>query len=143
MGVDVGSRLHVAVREHLPESERDGRESPLWFAGIVGWDDLDGLMERFNIRHCVIDGNPEAYTTRQFALRHRSRTWLAYCGRRESGTRQQRGESGDPHSCQINRTEAMDAVMQRVRDGLATLPSETRGLGGLVRPKDGFGEYYP
>ena len=140
MGVDVGTRLHVVIREHVSKGKQGKRR--LWFAGDVGWEDLDGLLEQYRVRRCVIDSQPEGHTTRTFGLRHRNKVWLAYYGRQESGTSWPRGKSGQPNICRINRTESLDAVVQSFRDGLAALPRNARRLGGRFRERDGAGEYY-
>ena len=139
MGVDVGLTLHVVIREHSDEPSQPRR---LWFAGQVGWEDLDGLMERFNAPRIVIDAQPEAYMAGTFALRHRSQTWLAYYGRREVGIDWRKGETGKPHTMHLNRTEMLDAVMAHFRDQSLPIPRDARRLGARFRSADGFAEYY-
>ena len=139
MGVDVGLTLHVVIREHSDEPSQPRR---LWFAGQVGWEDLDGLMERFNAPRIVIDAQPEAYMAGTFALRHRSQTWLAYYGRREVGIDWRKGETGKPHTVHLNRTEMLDAVMAHFRDQSLPIPRDARRLGARFRSPDGFAEYY-
>ena len=41
-----------------------------------------------------------------------------------------------------NRTELLDTVMHRFREGLSELPREARRLGGRFRSGDGYAEYY-
>ena len=69
MGVDVGLKLHVVIREHVHETVRDrdgfyhqrsARLPRLWFAETVAsFDELDALMERFHVKEAVIDALPE------------------------------------------------------------------------------------
>ena len=76
MGVDVGAKLHVVIREHVydddawPEDarrDRTERAPRLWFARTVeDFDDLDDLMERFNVCHGVIDALPETRMASDF-----------------------------------------------------------------------------
>ena len=69
MGVDVGLRLHVVVRELTLESRHDefgrfvgrsARAPRLWHtAELRDFEELDALMARFHVEQCVIDALPE------------------------------------------------------------------------------------
>ena len=148
MGVDVGTKLHVVIREHVYDPDRrrrgidQGRPEPppsLWYAGTVQeFAELDALMERFNVQYCVIDALPETRLAADLARRHRN-VWCAYYN----------ASTTDHGSCEkvkrvrivrLDRTQALDATVARFRDGTAQLPRAARQLGGRV---DGaIGEYY-
>ena len=149
MGVDVGIRLHVVIRERRDRArerthsaaEQAAFKPRLWFTGEVSsFGDLDTLMERFNVKVGVIDAFPETHLAREFALRHRQDVWLAQYGRQQPGHERLRGGPGESNLYHVNRVEALDAMFQRFRDGIAELPCDARGLGGRV--KEGLGEYY-
>lgn len=142
MGVDVGLRLHVVIREHASTAPRFGVQRPprLWFAGEVGWPELETLAERYNVRSAVIDALPEGSRAREFAQARRGDVRLAHYGRQQSGHQIVDATVSQPAIDQINRTEALDEVMQRFRDRAVALPRDARQLGG--RFKDGLGEYY-
>ena len=141
MGIDTGSPNYVVIREHPKRAAPGEPPAParLWFAGAVGWEPLDRLWEQFRVRRCVIDGLPESYAAREFARRHHARTRLAYYGG-PPGHERRDGRAGEPRTWQIQRTEAMEELMERFRARTAALPYDARQLGG--RPKDGQGEYY-
>lgn len=87
MGVDVGLRLHVVIREHAPTLMREGIQRPprLWFTVEVEWPDLDALWERFRVRQAVIDGQPEGSRALEFARAHRGTVRIAHYGRQQTG----------------------------------------------------------
>ncbi|MPZ23599.1 MAG: hypothetical protein GEU28_08640 [Dehalococcoidia bacterium] len=143
MGVDVGIRLHVVVRERCSKKGQRGscgQPHRLWFAGEATWDDLLALVKRFNVQQCLIDAQPEMHMASQFVRGNPGVASLAQYGRHENGHHYQRGDGSRPNVYHINRPEAMDEVMQRFHDRLVLLPRDARGLGGRVR--DGLGDYY-
>jgi hypothetical protein len=83
------------------------------------FSDLDGLMERFKIMRCVIDGLPETHATRDFAQRHRGRVYLNFFNENQRGSPKWDRESW---TCQVNRTEALDASRAAVREKKVILP---------------------
>ena len=148
MGVDVGKRLHVAIREHVFESDylyedeevRSGRFPRLWWAGTVdSFDELVRLMGQFNIRSAAVDHEPEGHLAGQFAARFERTVWLVRYSRHEPGHQYDR--DAEPHPLiRANRTEALDATFKRFHDGLADLPRDAHHLGAKVR--EGIGEYF-
>ena len=148
MGVDVGTKLHVVIREHADDDDtstgdarRDGTERAprLWFAGTVAeFDELDALMERFNVQYCVIDAQPERRLAREFARRHEY-AWVAYYT--ASATDHGSDASTDADAViRLDRTQALDEMVARFREGSAQLPGMPRQLGGHV--EGGVGAYY-
>ena len=145
MGIDVGHRCHVVIRQRQTDEERAGGLSfvpRLWFAGDVAFAELDELVKRFNVRSVVIDAFPETLAATQFAKRHGSRVALAHYDRYESGYQRLRARRDEPAVYHINRTDALDEVMQCFRQQTIELPRDAaaRALGGNV--KQGLGEYY-
>ena len=81
--------------------------------------ELDELMQRFDIRRCVIDAMPDIHATRAFARRHVGRVWLNYFQESQRGKfRWDQKES----LVYENRTEALDLSRQLVRDKKVILP---------------------
>ncbi len=140
MGVDVGlKRQHVVIRERVEDAAYGAPVRPrLWFAGEVPWEQLDSLIEHFNVEACVIDSRPEGLKAREFSDRHPHTVWLAQYTRQEPGHRFDR--KGRPPLISANRTEAIDETFARFHQELAELPRDARELGGRIR--DGAGEYY-
>ena len=150
MGVDVGKKLHVVIREHHFESvrieggterRRKSAAPRLWWTGEVdGFAALDDLMQRFHVQVCVVDAQPELHAAPQFADRHPGKVWLAYYGRHDSGIDVRNGDWTSPATVHVNRTLAIDATFARFWDRTAVLPRDARRL--VERPRREVGEYY-
>ena len=149
MGVDVGKRLHVVIREHVFESDylyedeevRSGRFPRLWWAGTVdSFDELARLMRA--VQHPL---RRRSTTSPKDILRGNSRPGLSA----RSGSCVTAATSlvtsmiATPNLIPLiraNRTEALDAAFKRFHDGLADLPRDAHHLGAKVR--EGIGEYF-
>jgi len=85
--------------------------------------ELDELIKRFSVHRCVIDAMPELHATRAFANRHYGRVWLNYFQETQRGK-----YHWDAHEriVQENRTEALDASRQAIREGKVVLPRRSR-----------------
>ena len=117
MGVDTGRALHVVIlRSHVEQ----GRPQELVHLGICReFGELDGLMTRFDISCCVVDGLPETHATREFAQRHRGRVFLCFFNENQRGK-----PNFDFRGRQVwvNRTEALDMSRAAVREKTLMLP---------------------
>ncbi len=129
MGVDTGKELHVVILKWDDRKDRDWQE--VVYLGVCQeFGELDGLMERFAIHTCVIDGLPETHSTRSFAKRHCGRVFLSFFNEA------QRGGPQWNHATQIvamNRTEALDAPRAAIREGRVSLPRRTPLVEELAR----------
>jgi hypothetical protein len=117
MGVDTGKELHVVI-SRWKEDSREQREV-VYIGTRQDYSELDDLMERFKISTCVIDALPEIHATRAFVNRHSGRAYLNYF------VESQRGSYSWDYKESIvreNRTEALDASRQIVRDRKVVLP---------------------
>lgn len=117
MGVDTGKDLHVVVLQEDPRYE--DRNRLVHLAVCQDFAELDGLMEKFNVERCVIDGLPETHATRAFAKHHQGVVFMNFFNDN------QRGSARWDHDSQVvvvNRTEALDASRAAVRDKKVLLP---------------------
>ncbi len=119
MGVDTGKELHVVISRRLDPSGKTTKREIVWLGTVQAYEELDSLMERFQISRCVIDAMPEIHATRQFAKRHGGRVWLWYFNENQKGK-----AKWDPgqHIVQVNRTEALDSGKKGIRDAEVVLP---------------------
>jgi hypothetical protein len=145
MGIDVGLKLHVIIREtapgrspyRWPSEDRAPFVSRLWFAGEMGFADIEPLMERFNVSCCAIDVQPERTKALELASGSRHGIWPVDYSRHEPGY----GViEGPPKMIRAHRVDLMDQVAERFRSGQLSVPKEARQVGGRFR--QGFGEYY-
>lgn len=141
MGVDVGLKLHVVIRQRLTHDENAAGILPfLWYAGEVDqFDEVDKLMAKFHVKVAVVDAAPELHLARAFADRHRPKVWLAQY-RQALGHERTKETGGDVNRFHINRLEALDEVFGLFRRERSVLPHNARVLGGHLR--DHLGDYY-
>ncbi len=119
MGVDTGRELHVVIsRRHDPKGEETKREV-VWIGTAESYEELDAMMDRYDISTCVVDAMPEIHATREFAKRHPGRVWLCYFNENQKGEAKW---DSDQQIVQVNRTEALDAAKKGIRDGEVVLP---------------------
>lgn len=133
MGVDVaGERdLNVRIDEQLPP-ENPAIPNPrraLWIGTCDSFEKVVALIERFQVQVCVVDANPERRMGK--ALRSTfapGRVLLCeYDDRNEADSiKVETGEKGTvldgvPLKVRVNRTEAIDAMMDSIRQ-LRNLP---------------------
>jgi len=136
MGVDVGIKLHVAIRQHLGED----RTHALFIREVDSFEDLAELITRYDVRRCVIDALPDLHKAREFARVRRQKVWLAYYDRQDSDHHWVKGKGSDVAIVHINRVQALGEMFDLFHKSKAELPSDARYLGGRV--ERGIGEYY-
>jgi hypothetical protein len=117
MGVDTGRQLHVVIVR--PDKERRDVRHVVHIGTYGDFSDLDGLMKRFKVHRCVIDGLPETHATREFAMRHRGYVYLNFFNEHQRGKAHWNYED---RIVQVNRTEALDATRAAVREKRTSLP---------------------
>ena len=72
MGVDVGQWLHVRISDQ-PEP---GVRRAVFIGRVKNVEELDRLLERYDVRLCVVDAQPEALLVRKWQQSHaRGRIW--------------------------------------------------------------------
>lgn len=112
MGVDVGKFLHVVISKWNTGTTK---RLILHIAKYHDFSELDDLMTRFHVTMCVIDGQPEQKSAREFQKRHLGKVWLNYFNSKQKGN-----YVWDQKQCivQENRTEAFDATRILLRGQL-------------------------
>ncbi len=136
LGVDVGTKLHVVIRQSLDDERR--RSRALFIGELDTFAELYDLARRYNVRTAVVDALPEQRAAAEYARNADHQVYLAYYSRTEPGHEYAR-ENG-VYVYKINRNEALDAMFDAFQSQAAGLPKDARRLGGRV--KDGLGEYY-
>jgi len=136
MGVDQGPKfLHVSLSS-WPDSGTGSRcRRVIACYMVTEFDDLDEILTRHGVSCCVIDALPENRAAKDFQARHPDVVWLAYYPDRMMELCQwvdwadsDAGPSG-PFGMRggfvrINRTEALDRVFARFRNGSILLPRD-------------------
>ena len=116
MGVDTGKDLHVVISRWLGDNKV---REVVYLGTRQHYGELDELIRRYNVALCVIDALPEIHATREFASRHAGRVYLNYFLESQRGAY---AWKHDERIVQENRTEALDASRQAIRDRKVVLP---------------------
>jgi hypothetical protein len=117
MGVDQGKDLHVNIGKKHPH-----KAGQVVHIGIYkDWDEMDMLMNRFNVSRCVVDALPETRNARAFAERFKGKVFLNYYNEHQKG-QYKWNEKDLTVSC--NRTESLDASHNEIMKGGIILPKE-------------------
>ena len=119
MGVDDNAReLHVVI------GRRSGNNIGIMYIGTVKeWDELDGLMESFNVGLCVVDAVPDAHSSQTFVHRHKGRGFRHFYSRHQKGSY---AWNEKDYQVQTNRTESLDASHNVLRKGGIILPKRCK-----------------
>jgi hypothetical protein len=127
-GVDVGSVLHVVIREVLPGGDRPAR----FIGEVPEFEDLAQLLNMHGVRRCVIDALPEKRKAREFQAAQQDRTdrkvWLAYYQTQKSNKKKApvRASAADK-AVLLDRTWTLDMM-------LALFATASRGEPGNTLP---------
>jgi hypothetical protein len=117
MGVDQGKLLHVVIGKR--EWERAGKI--VHVGEYEAWEQLDRLMEIFNVSRAVVDALPENRNARAFAERHKGKVFLNFYNEHQKG--KYKWNEADM-TVQCNRTESLDASHGEIMKGEIALPRE-------------------
>lgn len=120
MGVDVASvrALNVWISERFP----DERGRVLHVATAESFDEVAKLMDRFSVHMAAIDHLPEGRLARAFANRFLGRVFIVHY----AGEQQKDVMTVDQTQfrASVRRTEAIDAVQERIRSQREHLPMD-------------------
>jgi len=123
MGVDVGEWFHVRISDH---PRRDVRRA-VFIGRVRRAAELDALMERYDVRCCVIDAQPEAHLVRQWQKEHpRGRIWRCIY---TDDLRELRKDHADG-LLRVARTPSLDDTAQDILMGRNWLPRNAATLDG-------------
>jgi phage terminase large subunit GpA len=120
MGIDTGRQLHVVVLKTDPADRK--RQHLVHLNVCQNFEDLDAILTRYRVTFCVIDGLPETHETRKFAERHAGVVFMNYFNEHQRGAADWNHEA---HIVKVNRTEALDASREAVRDQRLILPRQS------------------
>ena len=129
MGVDVGAMLDIRISDS-PEAEV--RRSRWIGRAPVKVDEIVGRLEKFNVRCCVIDAQPEAFFCRELLRKlgrskvRRHSVWLCRFAAGED-VRDPRKDSRE-RIVTVDRTQALDAATARIRGKKNRLPRQAASL---------------
>lgn len=126
MGVDVGRVLHVVITtwtfyQGTNKDVNANAHSRLLLATTVDtFGELDGLLNRFNVKFCVIDANPERHAAEEFAKRNHKRVAQCFYGNDIMGNTIV--QNLEELTIRADRTTWLDTCLSRFRNKTTSLP---------------------
>jgi len=133
MGVDVASsRLDVRISRN-----NKGRREGVFFGKLdsnTGWEDLHNLIERYNVKCCVIDSGPESKLAQDFQEIAKCQVWRCkYLG---EGTERVLKRNFNEMIISVDRTEALDRGYAQLKAGKNMLPKNYESIYGGLYAKE-------
>ena len=127
-GIDVGSVLHMVIRE-APDPETGERRQ--LFAGEVSWDRAAQLLRQYKPTTVVIDGLPETKAVRDLQDAFpRNMIWACYYN--DGAASNQKGDYAQwkykEGTVVADRTRSLDEMYARIYEGVNTLPGSAKDL---------------
>jgi len=128
MGVDVGNWLHFEIdkwiipRDCGPDVSTYARAQVLKAGKVRNFEDLDRLMEMYNINHAVVDMQPERRKAVEFAQRWWGRVHVCHYPNGISG--KQIHVSDEELQVAVDRTSWLDLSLGRFRSNSISLPRD-------------------
>lgn len=118
MGVDIGSLQHYVIAE----KKEDGSLRVLRAGAVANIDDIENLIEKYDVKCCVIDANPERQKVRDLMIRvNRKRmlcVWMAFYPEIKEPAKWDRSIG----KLDLNRTDIIDTMVGRFISGRILLP---------------------
>jgi hypothetical protein len=127
--------LNVRISEHLDERlTRGHRKRALWIGKVDSFNDLPGLMDRFNVQYAVIDALPEGRLARGFAQMFVGRVWVCHYTHQQKETL---AVNTEELKVSANRTELLDATVDVMRALRNLLPEDVprEYVEHMIRPR--------
>jgi len=131
MGVDVqGWDLHVYIKRRAAQQDPAlvGREQAVFIGTVPDFEDLDGLMQRYDVGRCVIDANPEGREARRFVGRWKGRAFLCYFNPGVVKGREWTQWDFGQQKVLADRTSALEESHGKVENRVDMLPRNWRAL---------------
>lgn len=135
MGVDVGATLDVRISDYIREEDGLARRRMVHVGKYRTVDEIIEVGRGFRVAVAVIDAMPESRLSLDFQTRAPFRVWRCNYRVAEGKSvksiqwKPDEGKHGCERYCEVDRTEAMDAVFQQyVRREVA----EPKGFAGLL-----------
>jgi hypothetical protein len=127
MGVDVGKKLHFVIKEYFLDPTislddiNDASKSKLLYCGTRDeFEELDILLYNYNVKHCIIDANPERRKAKEFCSRNYGKAHMCFYGNNIKGKYM---HVHDPDlTVTVDRTAWLDQTLGRFKNMETEIP---------------------
>lgn len=137
MGIDVGSVLNVQISE-LSVVENEIHRRSLFVGAVLTETDIDDLIARYRVKHCVIDAGPEGRFAQSLRDRHREAgdcaVWLCrfHPQPRVGEDRYARTLDREAWIVSVDRTQVFDTALDELLTGKHVLPVDVFSVLGFA-----------
>ena len=115
MGVDVGLKLHIIIQ--------NSKKKVAFIGTRDKFEEIDTLMNEFNVKHVVVDALPETRKSQEFVSRFRGRASMCYYSMKTvEKDRWFKTDDEDPFIVHTNRTISLDMYTARYTKQTIELP---------------------
>lgn len=115
MGVDVGLKMHVIIQ--------NSESQVALIKTVENFEDLDILMNEYDVKMCVVDAMPETRKSQEFVARFKGRAMMCYYSMKTvSDDRWFKMDEKDLFVIHTNRTISLDNYTTRFNKQLIQLP---------------------
>jgi hypothetical protein len=128
IGIDVGNDLHFEIDKwflspNMVDINAEAKCLVLAVGKVAHFEELDTLMQRFNISAGVVDVQPERRKAYEFACRFWGKIRLCFYGRGISGKNIHLSDE-DEMTVTVDRTSWLDMSLSRFRSNKISLPRD-------------------
>lgn len=114
MGIDVGLKLHVIIQNSFGKI--------VFIGSRTNFEELDTLMDEYNVKKAVIDAMPETRKSQEFVSRYRGRAVMCYYSMKTVDDKKWWKKDKDKEVVHTNRTISLDMLTGRFRAQTLLLP---------------------
>jgi hypothetical protein len=121
MGVDQGNTLHYEISRHTEDNKRE----VVFYGTTTDFKYLDFLMEKWNVRACVIDALPNTHDAKEFRDRFPGRVWTAHYQNIVLKEKIEYKDAEEPYTLTLSRSETLDnAASQWITGQAIVIPAD-------------------
>lgn len=141
IGIDVGTVIHVWCYHF----DRDKRKMVWNLRTFREWQQLDNFLDSLTSWRGVIDAHPEKSKAYDLAMKYHGKLWIGFSSDRPQAHEMANFgvlKAGEAGHVTIDKTMALDTVVQDMLQGRVILPPDARDLGENMPQKPYNGLYH-
>lgn len=123
MGVDIGKDINVRISKHKGDIKH-----AVYIGTVKEFEQLDVLMNQYDVSMCVVDALPETRKATEFCARFPGRAFRCYYWSSDTSRSEYFAKDEDDQKVTANRTVACDYMVNRLRIRTNRLPRNIKDI---------------